>query len=90
MKTRISRKNVEIDYKRGKMGLNDVFDNAVLSLLRVTQDEYDTILEQASDDELEYIVTEAVTFSDKKVLINSVNFLYKYFASIKFIPTFVS
>lgn len=75
---RLSRKNNTIDYSSGRIGLLDVFDNAMLSLLRVTQDEYDKIVESISEEEIDVIIYEPKTFAEKRLLLNTINKLYLY------------
>lgn len=78
MKTRIERRNVVIDSKQGKIGLMDIFDNAILEHMRVKQDELNLILEKATDEDCDYIVADADTFAKKRILIKVINKMYNY------------
>ena len=75
---RLSRKNIEIDYSTGRLGVLDIFDNEMLALLRVTQDEYNSIVEKISEKEIDIVISEAKTFTEKKLLLNTINKLYLY------------
>lgn len=78
--TRFERKNrTDINYK-GQGGLGDIFDDAMKGTWYITDDEYDFILEHASDEELDLILpNEKSTLSDLKKGIRYVNdMLVKY------------
>jgi hypothetical protein len=76
--SRIDRIKHELDPKVGRLGLHDIFDNKIIFLLRVTQDEFDAVLEKATDEQLDIIVKECDTFSDKRKLVTTINQLYTY------------
>ena len=54
---------------KGSGGLLDAFDNSIKQVLRINDSEYDFICEKATDDELNLIIAEELTFSDKRKLI---------------------
>jgi hypothetical protein len=60
---------------KGRGGLNDAFDDAVKSYLRITDDEYDYLCENASEEELDLMISIPETFVDKRKVIS---FLTKY------------
>lgn len=76
--SRIDKIKHELDPKVGRLGLHDIFDNEIIFLLRVTQDEFDAVLEKATDEQLDIIVKECDTFSDKRKLVMTINQLYSY------------
>ena len=49
-----------------KGGITDLFDNVIKESFRITDDEYDYIVENVSDDEIGYLVSEEMTFSEKR------------------------
>lgn len=54
-------------------GLFDLFDNYIKHALRITDDEYDHILEIASDEEMTILTTEKLSLSQKRELIHFLN-----------------
>jgi hypothetical protein len=73
--SRLARKNWTVD-KFGILdegGILDAFDNAFKSGLRITDDEMDYISATSTDDELELVTREKLTFSQKRQLINYLN-----------------
>ena len=69
--TRISRRHIteaEMGLKPG--GVTDLFDNTFKATLRINDDEYDYICEQGSDEELNILLTENITFeAGRKVIL---------------------
>ena len=49
-----------------KGGITDLFDNVIKESFRITDDEYDYIVENVSDDEIGYLVSEEMAFSEKR------------------------
>lgn len=54
-------------------GIFDLFDVNIKEIYRINDEEYDFICENASDDELDLIVKEPETFTDKKQIILTLN-----------------
>lgn len=81
--TRLSRRN-RTDIKiAGSGGILDLVDNVVKEAFRIDDDEYDYIAEQATDDELTYLLQESVSFSDKRILITILQkYMTRYYAEI--------
>lgn len=64
--TRLSRKHrTDIEYKNCG-GILDIFDDAMKGIWIVNDDEYDYVCEHATEEELDYFVTELDTYSKKK------------------------
>lgn len=59
-------------------GIHDAFDNAIKSIYRITDEEYDFICDNAIDGELTYIITKNPSFSDKREIIKILNKYVKY------------
>ncbi len=73
--TRLERKNREdIDYK-GCGGITDAFDDAIKEQWRINDKELDWIAEHASDEELDIMLGNFITysFSEKKKALNVSN-----------------
>lgn len=73
--SRINRRNwteEKIGYKE-KGGVFDLFDNMFKSVLRITDTEMDKLALECSDEELKLAVTEQLTFTEKRELINLLN-----------------
>lgn len=67
---RLSRKNIT-DIDLGILtsgGMFDLVDNAIKESLRITDNEYDFIVEKTTDEELNLLIKENKTFSDKRKL----------------------
>lgn len=47
-------------------GLSDLFDNVMKEAYRITDDEYDYLADNLTDDEVGYFINENLTFGDKK------------------------
>jgi len=75
---RIDKRGITLEQLglKGHGGLFDAFDDAIKSAYRMTDEEYDYICENAKDDELDYLIGEDHTFSDKRKV---VEILEKYF-----------
>ena len=72
---RIERRNwteEEIGYVSNG-GMFDLFDNSIKEIYRINDDEYDYICEHASDEELDLMVKQDHTFTEKKELINIID-----------------
>jgi len=50
-------------------GLTDAFDNMIKSVWRISDQEYDQILEKMTDEEMDLFLTEKPSFSEKKRLL---------------------
>lgn len=50
-------------------GMFDLFDNAIKETFRVNDAEYDFIVENATDDELEFLITENMRYDQKRQVI---------------------
>ena len=77
MTTRLDRKNrnyADIG-TLSKGGIFDLFDNIIKEAFRINDIEYDYICEHASDEELDLISKEVLTFSEKR---QCVTILSKY------------
>tara|TARA_R110000782_G_scaffold177708_1_gene268656 strand:- start:124 stop:372 length:249 start_codon:yes stop_codon:yes gene_type:complete len=71
--SRLSRKNrTDIEFK-GCGGLTDAFDDAVKGTWRINDDEYDYICQTATDNELDSLMFDCVTFSDKRHSLTVIN-----------------
>jgi hypothetical protein len=71
--SRLSRKNrTDIEFK-GCGGLTDAFDDAVKGTWRINDDEYDYICQTATDNELDCLMFDCVTFSDKRHSLTVIN-----------------
>jgi hypothetical protein len=86
--TRLSRKK-RTDIKlslnqKSKNGLTDLMDDAMKSIWRINDDEYDYLCENLSDDDL-YLFTlpDKITLSELKTIIGKVNQLVFYFQNKK-------
>lgn len=67
---RLSRKNIT-DIDLGILasgGMFDLVDNAIKESLRITDKEYDFLVEKTTDEELNLLIKENKTFSDKRKL----------------------
>lgn len=70
--SRLARRNREDIVIKGCGGLNDIFDDLMKSAWRISDDEYDYILENSTDEELDLILlNEKITISEiKKAMIH--------------------
>jgi predicted house-cleaning noncanonical NTP pyrophosphatase (MazG superfamily) len=50
-------------------GLTDLFDNLIKSTWRLTDEEFDNILEKMTDEEMDLFLTEKPTFEEKRKMI---------------------
>ena len=50
-------------------GLTDLFDNIIKSTWRLTDEEFDSILEKMTDEEMDLFLTEKPTFEEKRKMI---------------------
>jgi hypothetical protein len=64
--------NKDIGFKTSG-GPTDLFDNAIKSVLRINDNEYDLICENATDEELELILKEELLFIEKRKLLMILN-----------------
>lgn len=73
--TRFERK--KRDYSDLKIvstgGLFDLVDNAIKSAYYLTDEEYDTVIEQMDDIELDLFVKEDLKFSEARIVLSSIN-----------------
>jgi len=53
----------------GRGGIFDAFDDAVKYFARMTDDEYDKYCEIATDEELDLLLSEKLSFTDKRGLL---------------------
>jgi hypothetical protein len=69
--SRLSRRNRTNSYCGIKTsgGLTDLFDNVIKSAWRITDKEYDSILEKMTDEEMSLFLTEKPTFEEKRRMI---------------------
>jgi len=61
-----------------KGGFTDLFDNAIKSVYRINDDEYDNICDLASDDEFDILLEEKKNYKQKKQVILILNKYIKY------------
>lgn len=79
MTSRLKRKNrIDIIFKNCG-GLNDAIDDFLKQLYRINDEEYDYIAEYATDAELQKILPEFKSFSEKKEAIIITNRLLTYY-----------
>lgn len=77
--SRLSRKNrTDIIYK-GCGGLTDAFDDVIKSGLRINDEEYDWIAENATDEELGNIILEAHSYEQKRTFLITLEKLLEKF-----------
>ena len=77
---RLSRKNREDLDLKGSGGLFDIFDDHVKMVFRINDEEYDYLCEVMTDEELDLFVREPTTFSERKLLLITVEgYLNKYY-----------
>lgn len=73
--TRFERK--KRDYSDLKIvstgGLFDLVDNAIKSAYYLTDEEYDTVIEQMDDIELDLFVKQDLKFSEARIVLSSIN-----------------
>ena len=65
---RRNRTNKECGIKTSG-GLTDLFDNIIKSAWRLTDEEFDNILEKMTDEEMDLFLTEKPTFEEKRKMI---------------------
>ncbi len=65
---RRNRTNKECGIKTSG-GLTDLFDNIIKSTWRITDQEYDSILEKMTDEEMDLFLTEKPSFGDMRKMI---------------------
>ena len=63
--SRRNRTNSDCGIKKSG-GLTDLFDNVIKSAWRITDKEYDSILEKMTDEEMSLFLTEKPTFEEKR------------------------
>jgi len=66
--SRRNRTNSDCGIKKSG-GLTDLFDNVIKSAWRITDKEYDSILEKMTDEEMSLFLTEKPTFEEKRRMI---------------------
>lgn len=72
--TRFERKKRTDIHYMGRGGLGDIFDDAIKGTWYITDEEYDFILEQSSDEQLDLILpNEKTTISELKEGVKYVN-----------------
>jgi len=66
--SRCKRKSRPYEVLKIKSSCNilDLFNNALKEIYRITDDEYDYLAENLSDDEISYFVNEKLSFCEKK------------------------
>ncbi len=71
MKTRLERKNNKyIQHElKGRHGLFDLLDNVIVAMCRMDDEEYGIYNDIATEEEIELIIKEQLTFSEKRKLI---------------------
>jgi len=62
------RTNKECGIKKSG-GITDLFDNVIKSAWRLTDEEFDSILEKMTDEEMDLFLTEKPTFEEKRKMI---------------------
>ena len=67
---RLLRKNIYTQCK-SKGGLLDLFDNEIKLIFRINDEQYDAILNIATDEELDVLTNKCKSFKDKRILINT-------------------
>ncbi len=66
--SRRNRTNSDCGIKKSG-GLTDLFDNVIKSAWRITDEEYDNILEKMTDEEMSLFLTEKPNFEEKRRMI---------------------
>ncbi len=66
--SRRNRTNSDCGIKKSG-GLTDIFDNVIKSAWRITDKEYDSILEKMTDEEMSLFLTEKPNFEEKRRMI---------------------
>jgi len=76
---RINRLNLDINYKNGVIGLLDLFDNYILSIIRCSQDEYNKLSEILNDEEINLFINliDKKDWKSKKELLILIENYYK-------------
>jgi hypothetical protein len=70
--TRLERKNrTDILYSGGD--ITNAFDNVIKENWRINDDEYDYIAENASDEVINHLIAEDMTFSEKRKALTLIN-----------------
>lgn len=69
--TRLERRNWTQDQIgiKSQGGLFDFFDNAIKEIYRITDDEYDHLCSVMTDEETQLLVTENMTYAQKKQIL---------------------
>lgn len=62
-------KNIDFKREEGIHGINTLFDNQFKAAFNITDDEMDLICTAATDDELNILITNQPTFSEKRQII---------------------
>ena len=69
--SRLSRKNrTDIEYKSGKLGINDVFDDMIKSGCRIDDKQYDYICEHLTEEDSNIFLSGELNFSEKRKFLN--------------------
>ena len=73
--TRFERKKRGLESLKIKSsgGMFDLFDNAIKETWYITDEEYDTLCGCLLDDELDIFVSESLSFSQKRLLLNLID-----------------
>lgn len=61
---------------KGRGGLNDIFDDSIKGSYRITDDEYDFICEHATDEILNLVIKDNLTFTQKRKLLVYLNSIF--------------
>lgn len=67
---RLLRKNIDSQCK-SKGGLLDLFDNEIKLIFRINDEQYEAILNIATDAELDILTNKCRNFKDKRILIRT-------------------
>jgi hypothetical protein len=72
---RLKRKNRTIEDfgLKSQGGLEDLFDNAIKSAYRINDEEYDFICENATDEDLDFLLNEKPNISEKIMIMRVLN-----------------
>lgn len=58
---------------KGRIGLNELFDDTIKGTWYLTDDEYDTICLKMTDEELDVFLEDKKTFTQKKFVLNAID-----------------
>lgn len=63
-------------------GINNLFDNMIKVIFRVTDEEYDLLCQKMTDEEMNLLLVEDLTFAEKRQVINILNKYIDYETTI--------